>query len=294
MLVDRNALLKRNAKHLTRQVLHKLEASDAMRKLHETLGHLSNLSKRDQSQPHLAYPTLAEIYPVFVADGGEEAPPLFRAAIGELYGRVRHGAAIDQLSDHRPVLSDPMQAPFGVFGVTTRADLQKTMAHAALKTVDLCLLDLGPPALTRLGHGWAEQVESFVHAARKRFPMLPFFAVTQDGYVHRQVLRMLEPPRATRSVSADDSRPTSKVLLRATEDALTAEASAEGELTAVKAAVASAGGTPTAALAAMSAAARGVSDSSVAGRIRRAMGGLRRAASLPCGLGAAHKWFADL
>lgn len=291
MLVDRNAVLKRNAKHLTRRVLHKPEASDAMGKLHETIGHLSNLSERDQTQPHLAYPTLAEMYPVFVADGGDDAPPLFATCVGELYGRVRHGAKIDRLSDHRPVLSDPMQAPFGVFGVTMRADLKKAMAHAALKTLDVCLLDLGPPALSRLGHGWAEQVESFIQATRKRFPLLPVFAVTQDGYVHRQVLRMLEPVRATR---ADAGRPASKVLLRTTEDALTPEARAGGDLTALKAVVTSAGGMPTAALAAMSAAARGLSDSSVAGRIRRAMGGLRRAASLPCGLGPAHSSLEDL
>lgn len=294
ILVDRAALLRRNTRHLTRRVLHKPEASDAMAKLHETLGHLSNLSRRDQTQPHLAYPTLAEIYPVFVADGGEEAPPPFCSAIGELYGRVRHGASIDRLSDHRPVLSDPMRAPFGVFGVTMRADLQRALAHASLKTVDMCLLDLGPPALSRLGHGWAEQVESFVQAVRKRFPILPFFAVTQDGYVHRQVLRMLEPSRPTRSANGEGLRPASKVLLRITEDALTPEAPPDGDLTSIKAAVASAGGTPTAALTAMSAAARGLSDASVAGRIRRAMGGLRRAASLPCGLGAAHSWLEDL
>jgi hypothetical protein len=158
----------------------------------------------------------------------------------------------------------------------------------------MCLLDLGPPALSRLGHGWADQVEAFIQAVRKRYPILPFLAVTQDGYVHRQVLQMLEPPRPTRSANGEDPPPTSKVLLRKTEDALTPESTSDGDLTTLKAVVASAGGPPTAALTAMSSAARGLSDASVAGRIRRAMGGLRRAASLPCGLGAAHAWLEDL
>ena len=289
LLIDRQALLRRNARHLTRRVLNKPEDSDAMSKLHETIGHLSNLSKRDTTQSHLAYPTLAEIYPVFVADGGDDAPAPFRQAVGELYGRVRHGAAIDRLSDHRPALANPLHAPFGLFGVTARADPQRAIGQGPLKAVDICLLDLGPPALSRLGHGWEEQVDGFIQAVRKRHPGLPVLAVTQDSYVHRRVLGMLAPTPASSSLEA-----SSRVLLRSTDDPLTPDLSSAVDLTELSVSVDSAGGAPAEALAAMSAAARGLSDAVVAGRIRRAMGGLRRAASLPCGLGAAHEWLNNL
>ena len=291
LLIDRQEVQRRNARHLTRRVLGQPEESEVMSKLHETIGHLQNLSRRDQSQPHLAYATLAEIYPVFVADGGEGAPPIFRQAIGELYGRVRHGAAIDRLSDHRPVLGDPARAPFGLFGVTARADLQRTLIHSALGTPDICLLDLGPPALSRLGHGWEELVGAFVEELRKHHPTVPVLAITQDSYVQARVLKMLAPVRTS---APSQTVPASRILLRSTDGPLAREDVAIGDLTDLKGVIDSAGGLPVAALKAMSAAARGLSDSGVAGRIRRAMGGLRRAASLPCGLGLAHQWLADL
>lgn len=289
VLIDRAEFLRRNMRHLTRQVLHEPEHSEAMGKLHETLGHLSNLSKRDGSQPHLAYPTLAEIYPVFVADGGDDAPAPFRKAVGELYGRVRHGAAIDRLSDHRPMLSDPIRAPFALLGVTARADPQRVAGLSAAQSADVCLLDLGPPALSRLGHGWEELLETFVNAIRARHPSLPFVAVTQDAYVHRQVSHLLAPKPPTEGLGV-----SSRVMLRTTDDPLQAEALRPGDLSALSATIDCAGGAPAAALAALSSAARGASDATTAGRIRRAMGGLRRAASMPCGLAQAYNWLCEM
>lgn len=287
LLIDRAELLKRNGRHLTRRMLQEPEISDGLAKLHETIAHLSNLSLRDSTQPHLAFPTLSEIYPVFVADGGDNAPPAFGSAVGELFGRVRHGAAISRLSDHRPILSGPTTAPFGLFGVTARADLRRVLSRPTLGNPDLCLLDLGPPALSRLGYQWEDLVRDFITATRKRFPGLPIVAIAQDGYVHRQVGRMIgEGSGAT-------AAHRSQVLIRASDEPLIDDP-APGALSPITVSVASAAGHSAEALRALSAAARGLSDGAAAGALRRAMGGLRRAASLPCGLQPAFEWLCEI
>lgn len=287
LLIDRAEVLKRNGRHLTRRMLQEPEVSDALAKLHETIAHLSNLSLRDTTQPHLAFPTLAEIYPVFVADGGDDARPAFAEAVGELFGRVRHGAAISRLSDHRPILSGPTTAPFGLFGVTARADLRRMLSRPTLAKPDVCLLDLGPPALSRLGHQWEEVVGEFVKATHKRFPGLPVVAITQDGYVHRQVARMIG------GVSGSAGAHKSQVLIRASDEPLVDDP-APAALSPIAVSVASAAGHSAEALRALSAAARGLSDGALAGALRRAMGGLRRAASLPCGLQPAFEWLCEI
>jgi hypothetical protein len=287
LLIDRAELLKRNGRHLTRRIVQEQEVSEALAKLHETIAHLSNLSLRDKTQPHLAFPTLAEIYPIFVADGGDDARAAFAGAVGELFGRVRHGAAISRLSDHRPILSSPVTAPFGVFGVTARADFRRVLSLPALGHLDVCLLDLGPPALSRLGHQWEDIVGDFVKTIQKRFPGLPVVAITQDGYVHRQVARMI----GDGAVAAGTRR--SQVLIRSSDEPLTDDPPF-GAMSPIAVSVASAAGHSAEALRALSAAARGLSDGAAAGGLRRAMGGLRRAASLPCGLQPAFEWLCEI
>ena len=68
----RAELIKRNGRHLIRRQIGEPDVSDEMRMLHETLGHLSRLSLRDTSKPHLAHPTLAEFYPVFASENGSQ------------------------------------------------------------------------------------------------------------------------------------------------------------------------------------------------------------------------------
>ena len=65
ILVDRNEIMKRNALHLTRSRVGETELSAELGMLHLTLGHLNHLKVRDVSKPHLAHPTLGELYPTF-------------------------------------------------------------------------------------------------------------------------------------------------------------------------------------------------------------------------------------
>jgi hypothetical protein len=290
ILVDRRELLSRNSRHLMRRYVGAAEVSEQLARLHETYGHMTRLSLRDASKPHLAHPTLAELYPIFADDGA--AVRVFPRAVGELLGRVRYGAALDQLRDYRPEICQPVSAPFAMYGVSARSDLRKVLGHPAFaratggREPDICLLDLGPPALTRLSHGWEDILERFLGETLAHFPDLPVLAVTHDAYVHRRASKLIETGTPARC------RPSSSVLIRATDDLLNADPPVE-TFSPISAVVHSAGGAASEAFSALSEAARGASDPTIAGMLRRGMGQLRRALSLPCGLGAAYSLLSE-
>jgi hypothetical protein len=78
ILVDRNEIMNRNALHLTRRQVGEAELSSELDKLHVTLGHLHHLKLRDTTKPHLAHPTLGELYPTFGALGGRNVSTTLR------------------------------------------------------------------------------------------------------------------------------------------------------------------------------------------------------------------------
>jgi hypothetical protein len=294
LLVDRHWLVDRNRYHLARQYVNEPEASVALGRLHETLAHLNMLRRQDRRKPHLAHPTLGEIYPVFIAEGGDLARFAFREAEDELFGRVRYGAALDQVKDHRAELSQPESAPFALFGVSDRADFQHALANPALAKVgqnvrapDICLLDLGPPVLTRLGHDWEKQVERFLAAVQAQFGSLPVLAVTRDSYVHFRVERLLRPVAERQRRRNSTEKSTGSIILRRSSDPLTPDPPIE-RVSPVRVQVYSAAGAGSEALTKLSEAARKSRDPILAGSLRRGMGGLRRAISLPCGLATAY------
>ena len=287
LLIHRDEVISWNQYHLTRLYVQSSEPFDLLGGLHKTLGNLRNLSRRDTIKPYLAHPTLAEIYPVFIAEGDESQTRDFGEAIRELFGRVKHGAALDQLIDHRPTLSTPETAPYGFFGVSPRAQFQLALDAPAIsanhgRPPDICLLDLGPPALSRLGAAWSETVKNFVVEALRRFPVLPFMSVTQDPYVHQRItgiLRTTPRPRMERS----------RVFVRISRDPLSTDKPVEN-ISNTRVRFTTFAGPTADAMAALSEAARGSSDSAFAGTLRRTMGSLRKVASLPCGLGPAYEF----
>jgi len=283
ILARRKEIIDWNRFHLTRRQVH-ATAESVLDKLHVTLGHLDRLKQRDTTKPHLAHPTLGEVYPVFVADSAEFTPRPFSKAAFELFERVRFGAAIDQLTDHRPALSVPAQAPYGFFGVSAGAQLKQAMAAPAFAknsglSPNICLLDLGPPSLSRLGPDWGNAVDRFLVDMAKLAPDVPILAITHDPFVHQKTAGLLR--------SHQKRAPRSKIVLRVSRDPISVDAAIDtvspttAKFTAVSGPVADA-------IAALSEAARGSSDPAFAGLLRREMGSLRKAASLPCGLEAAY------
>jgi hypothetical protein len=286
ILVDRNEITKHNGLHLTRRQVGEPELSPELGKLHVTIGHLHHLKLRDVSKPHLAHPTLGELYPTFGALSGEDAPRPFGQALYELFGRVRHGAALDQLQDHRTEICQPPTAPFAFFGICPRSNVKSALQHPALsngRAPDACILDLGPPGLQRLGPGWEDGVEKFLHTLVAHQPETPVFAVTQDIYVHRRVSILLAKVGLTQYAAT-----ASRVLVRASDDCFAVDPDIT-EVTEAGFQFHSAAGQGAAALRALSDAARGSADASTAGLLRHSMGNVRRAMSLPCGLAAAHE-----
>jgi len=290
VLVDRNEITKRNGLHLTRGQVGEAELSPELGKLHITLGHLNHLKQRDAAKPHLAHPTLGELYPTFGSLGGEDAPSPFAAALYELFGRVRHGAALDQLQDYRAEICQPTTAPFAFFGICPRSNVKSALHHPALskgRAADACILDLGPPGLARLGPAWEDAVEGFLQMLVAHHSETPVFAVTQDIYVHRRMAHLLAKVGLTDRPPASGA-PPSRVIVRSSDDCFAIDPDI-GEVTEAGFQFHSAGGQGAAALRALSDAARASSDPSTAGLLRHSMGNVRRAMSLPCGLAAAHE-----
>jgi len=295
VLVDRREITKHNQLHLTRELVKEPEVSRELRDLHVTLGHLNHLKQRDANKPHLAHPTLGELFPTFGALGGEDARGAFDGAVYELFGRVRHGAALDRLQDNRAGLCQPPNAPFAFFGVCPRSNVKAALQHAALaqgRPPDACLLDLGSPGLNRLGPGWETDVRKFLELLVGLLPETPVLAVTQDIYVHRRCEYMLADAGLAARPSAG-ARPSSHVIVRSSEDGFAADPEV-GEVTEVEFRFHSAGGQGASALRALSSAARESSDPVVAGVLRHTMGNLRRTMSLPCGLRDAHQALVDI
>lgn len=289
VLVDRHEITKRNQLHLTRSLVNEREFSPELGYLHITLGHLNQLKLRDAAKPHLAHPTLSELYPTFGALGGEDAPAPFHHVLHELFGRVRHGAALDRLQDHRAEISQPATAPFGFFGVCPRSNVKRALQHPALAQArgpDVCVLDLGSPGLNRLGPGWEAEVEKFLTLLVANLPETPVLAVTQDIYVHRRCGHLLAAAGLAERPSSGAGR-SSRVLVRSSADCFAPDVDV-GEVSDVQFRFHSAGGQGAVALRALSDAARDSSDPIVAGILRHTMGNLRRTMSLPCGLRAAH------
>ena len=290
ILVDRNEMMKRNALHLTRRQVGEAELSPELGKLHLTLGHLHHLKVRDANKSHLAHPTLGELYPTFGALGGDNAPRPFACALYELFGRVRHGAALDQIQDHRAEISQPETAPFAFFGICPRSNVKSALQLPALamgRQADACILDLGPPGLSRLGPGWEDAVEEFLRLLVALHPETPVFALSQDVYAHRHVAHLLAKVGLNARASASTTS-RSRIIVRSSEDCFAADPDI-GEVSEVRFQFHSAAGQGAAALRALSEAARASSNPSMAGSLRHSMGNVRRAMSLPCGLAAAHE-----
>jgi hypothetical protein len=288
VLVDRTEVTRRNQLHLTRDRVNQPELSPELGHLHLTIGHLNQLKLRDATKPHLAHPTLAELYPTFGALGGEAHAP-FSRPVYEIFGRVRHGAALDRLQDHREDLSQPATAPFAFFGVCPRSDVKRALQHPTLteaRSPDVCLLDLCSPGLNRLGPGWEKAVETFLALLAAYLPETPVLAVTQDIYVHRRCGYLLAAAGLAPRPTLGDGR-ASRVLVRSSDECFMPDPDI-GEVTDVQFRFRSAGGQGAAALRALSEAARDSSDPVVSGILRHTMGNLRRSMSLPCGLRVAH------
>ena len=284
-LLQRADLTDWNKFHLTRPSVQPGTEPALADKLHKTIGHLNRLRYRDTTKPHLAHPALSELYPVFAAEGGDSPAPFFGRAQNELFGRVRFGAALDRQADYRAELMVPKTAPYGLFGVAPDADFRRALAARALyasgRSPQICILDLCPAPLSRLGPAWSDRVEDFVAQAVKRFPGMPFLAVTQDPFVQRKVEAVLR-------ARLKPAKPTSHVQVRVSDDPLTPDPMTTSWSPISHIQFSTTAGPAADAVAALSEAARGSSDPWLAGTLRREMGALRQAASLPCGISPAY------
>ena len=227
------------------------------------------------------------MYPVFVADGENGA--YFKKPANDLFLRVQFGASLKAQTDYRPAICVPESAPYGLFAVSNSANIKRALVTGPMKassggTPDICLLDLGQPALSRLGLGWEQVVEDFVNELAKRHPEVPVLAVTQDTYVQRRLEKILRQGKK--------ARPRSTVIIRTTSSPIKVDppvdvtSQTETSFSVVT-------GPTSDAIAALSEAARGSSDPALAGFLRKEIGSIRRASSMPCGLADAYSFLCE-
>lgn len=292
MTVDRNTIIDWNKLHLTRRAMQESELTPQLADLHQTLGHLTGLKARDVSMPHLAHPSLDELYPTFTSGAGEIGVLPFQSASREFLGRISHGAKLKRLIDLRCALSEPRSAPFALFGVGLQSELEGALCHPALatdRTPDICLLDLGPPGFNRLGHDWETSVEQFLSCLSTHHAGTPVLAMTMDTYVHRRLPQLFQRAGLTMQPAEQGA---SRVVVRISDD-LASDDPEVSEVSPVEFRFHTSAGHGSAALQALSAAARRTRDSASAGSLRRHIGDMRRAMSMPCGLGDATALLAD-
>ena len=276
LLIGRHEIVDWNKYHLTR--LNLMKEKEELHALHMTLGHLNSLSKRENTKLHLAHPVLAEIYSSYSAEGEEFSKAPFRYPAAELLWRVSFGASLNRQIDYRSQLEAPESAPFGLFGISEDFELKKALRAGALQTrvPDVCLLDLGPPALRRLGPDWLRTIKKFVSETRKRFADVAFCAFTHDPYVHSQLAKILARRK-------DVSAPYSTVLFRLTQDPLSEDPLIES-FSEIKAQFNCYSGPVVDAIQALAAGARKSRYPHVANVLLRELRNLRKAATTPIGI----------
>ena len=292
ILVDRNEIMKRNGLHLTRGQVGEAELSPELGKLHLTLGHLHHLKVRDANKPHLAHPTLGELYPTFGALGGDNAPrPFAVRALRTVWSRAPWGGARPASGPSRRDLPACDRAlcllrDLSAIKREERAATSRRLRRAVRPT---------PAFSTSVRRGYA-RLGPGLGRCRRRISQAANRASSRNAGVCGDPGCLCAPARCasvgeSRSDRARCPRagtPPSRIIVRSSEDCFAADPDI-GEVSEVGFQFHSAAGQGAAALRALSEAARASSDPSTAGNLRHAMGNVRRAMSLPCGLAAAHE-----
>ena len=148
--------------------------------------HTSMLRVRDLNgqvvggRTHSEYlnPTLEELVPSGPCDG-EPA-----STLGLLY-RSRRKTQLSSLSSGH-IAGEPASAPHFLYGLHAKGDLRKALRH--LPPFHIALLDCTRTARNRLTPDWRPHVNRFLRELRARRPGIPVLAITDDPWVHRELI----------------------------------------------------------------------------------------------------------
>lgn len=123
-------------------------------------------------------PTLEELVPSGPCNGEPTSTH------GLLY-RSRSKTQLSSLSSGH-LAGEPATAPHFLYGLDAEADFRRALRH--LPSFHTVLLDCTKTARNRLGPDWRLNVDRFLRELRTRRPGIPVLAVTDDPWVHRELI----------------------------------------------------------------------------------------------------------
>jgi hypothetical protein len=208
----RDALHAVHLKHMQRYA-YGPGCDRALFDLHATLIRVKDLDGRARNgQVHLEllHPQLYELVPSGPCSAMEQTTTLL--------DRIRSKTQLRVLSTSRSA-DEPATAPYYMFGAhasdTAAAQLGKLPAP-----VGIILLDLTRSGRSRFNDDWVPPVTKMLAAAKSRLAGVPVLAVTDDPWVHRDLIwRHLK-----RDGKPHDKRPAREAAVFATDRAITSAA----------------------------------------------------------------------
>lgn len=158
-------------------------ASGGMPDLHVTLirvKDLNGLARDGTTHLELQHPSLYELIPT---------GPLSSRTHGRhtgLLDRVRSKTQLKMLNAAE-LADNPATAPYYLFGAGAQANLHADFSQGDPR-VGLILLDLTRTGRGRFGEDWASPVSGLIKLARSSLPGVPILAVTDDPWVHQDMI----------------------------------------------------------------------------------------------------------
>ncbi|MFM9850249.1 MAG: hypothetical protein ACKVP3_24215 [Hyphomicrobiaceae bacterium] len=239
LLIDRDVLVRSAMLPLQRVYSNRNDRSYAYLMSLHSLKHIGSSGKSDkrtkralERDPLLIHPSLYEITPQLGITA--ESP---RAYQEQFLRRLRRHTWIDDCPDHLEAVSDPLKAPFFMFGVHSDAVRIALWRQAGLdpkqggRRPDVILLDLTRRARNRLGSdAWRQRVAKFCATAGDLYgeSAPPMLALTDDAFV-LQALRWetLKRYDVRRGASPDNKSPASALVILTPSSDLLSTASIE-------------------------------------------------------------------
>lgn len=237
ILTDRDVLVRSGMLPLQRVYSNRNDRSYPYLMALHSLKHIGTGGKSDkrtkralERNPLLIHPSLFEITPQLGITA--EEPKGYQE---QFLRRLRRHTWIGECSDHLEAVSDPLKAPFFMFGVHSNAVRIALWRQAGLdpkqggRRPDYILLDLTRRARNRLGSdGWRQRVAKFCATAGDLYGDIapPILALTDDAFV-LQTLRWetLKRYDVRRGASPDNKSPAGAlVVLTPSTDLLSAAA----------------------------------------------------------------------
>jgi hypothetical protein len=167
--------------------------------LHVSLIRVRDLDGRARdgsSHVELLHPALYELVPTSLcgAHGNEQ--------VTALLDRVRAKTQLKELSPSR-LADNPETAPYCLFGAQAKAAIDVGVARIPAR-LSVILLDLTKSGRARFNDEWQYPIARFISLLRSKSPSVPILAVTDDPWVHRELIWK----QLKKVVNPSDKRPS--------------------------------------------------------------------------------------